>query len=255
MERIIEEWPLETATFFSRIFLSGTLTNALVLAAGLRAFLAEGIAADDTPQAVWLFVRAAVFAVQTPWRMRLLATFRAAAAAERAEEARAMLLEAMASEEWRKNRELGMALYAWFSIGVGLLLHGAGPDGGPLRHVCLLSVALFAAHVVVSFCWMTAAFDRVLGAGGAPFGPQSRRPRLSGAEIDKHTESERYRHQGAEEDAACAICYKELAEGDLVRRLRCGHRSWHAGCVDEWLQIQQRCPLCQTSLAPPPADG
>jgi len=46
---------------------------------------------------------------------------------------------------------------------------------------------------------------------------------------------------------ACAICYEELKDGDVLRSLPCMH-DFHAACVDEWLIRKRTCPLCRKSI-------
>ncbi|KAI4373076.1 hypothetical protein MLD38_011239 [Melastoma candidum] len=50
------------------------------------------------------------------------------------------------------------------------------------------------------------------------------------------------------EDAQCAVCLSEYNLEDLLRILpNCGH-SFHASCVDLWLQQHATCPVCRVSL-------
>ncbi|XP_059595822.1 E3 ubiquitin-protein ligase At4g11680 [Vitis vinifera] len=49
------------------------------------------------------------------------------------------------------------------------------------------------------------------------------------------------------EDAVCCICLGKYADNDEVRELPCSH-FFHVECVDKWLKINPRCPLCQSEL-------
>ena len=40
----------------------------------------------------------------------------------------------------------------------------------------------------------------------------------------------------------CAVCYEDMACGDLVRRLPCLHY-FHMACIDKWLHVKATCPL------------
>jgi len=56
------------------------------------------------------------------------------------------------------------------------------------------------------------------------------------------------RHGGPDEDKDCCICLDELAEGDLIRMLPCGHE-YHTACIDRWLTTQQhQCPICKRDI-------
>jgi len=50
------------------------------------------------------------------------------------------------------------------------------------------------------------------------------------------------------EGGECQICLEELAEGDELRTLPCGH-FFHTACVDVWLrQKSGSCPTCRCAL-------
>ncbi|XP_058182575.1 RING-H2 finger protein ATL8-like [Rhododendron vialii] len=50
------------------------------------------------------------------------------------------------------------------------------------------------------------------------------------------------------EDAQCTVCLAEYHKEDILRVLPyCGH-SFHATCIDKWLQQHSTCPVCRISL-------
>eukprot|EP00850_Spirogloea_muscicola_P010496 SM000062S19882 [mRNA] locus=s62:160810:162190:- [translate_table: standard] len=56
------------------------------------------------------------------------------------------------------------------------------------------------------------------------------------------------------QDAQCVVCLGDYEEGDSLRRLPlCGH-SFHVECIGSWLRSHATCPICRTSLLPPPED-
>jgi len=40
-------------------------------------------------------------------------------------------------------------------------------------------------------------------------------------------------------------CAQELVPGAVLRRLACGHASFHRACIDKWLARKACCPICQ----------
>ncbi|XP_015967724.1 E3 ubiquitin-protein ligase SIS3 [Arachis duranensis] len=47
----------------------------------------------------------------------------------------------------------------------------------------------------------------------------------------------------------CLICLEEFREGNEVRGLPCAH-NFHVECIDEWLQLNVKCPQCRCSVFP-----
>ena len=45
----------------------------------------------------------------------------------------------------------------------------------------------------------------------------------------------------------CTICLCELDDGEDVRRLPCMHL-FHVACVDQWLTLNKRCPICRVDI-------
>ncbi|CAG5119921.1 unnamed protein product [Candidula unifasciata] len=48
-----------------------------------------------------------------------------------------------------------------------------------------------------------------------------------------------------ENDDICPICYQEMVEAVVVK---CSH-VFHRGCLQKWLTIQEKCPLCHVDLS------
>jgi hypothetical protein len=50
----------------------------------------------------------------------------------------------------------------------------------------------------------------------------------------------------------CPICLEAMAHGSLVRRLPC-HHTYHAACIDRWLEKHLNCPCCRQRAFSPEA--
>ena len=37
----------------------------------------------------------------------------------------------------------------------------------------------------------------------------------------------------------------EIEEGSELRVLKCGHKMFHMKCIDKWLKMEGRCPICR----------
>jgi hypothetical protein len=62
------------------------------------------------------------------------------------------------------------------------------------------------------------------------------RPRPSSGDVESQLDA------GSEAAEDCTICLCGFAEGELIKRLPCGH-DYHAACIDMWLQKSATCPL------------
>ncbi|XP_022962264.1 probable E3 ubiquitin-protein ligase RHG1A isoform X1 [Cucurbita moschata] len=53
-----------------------------------------------------------------------------------------------------------------------------------------------------------------------------------------------------EDSVKCCICQEEYSNGDEVGMLRCEH-TYHEGCIQQWLQLKNWCPICKASVEEP----
>ncbi|WCJ22406.1 RING/U-box superfamily protein [Euphorbia peplus] len=53
-------------------------------------------------------------------------------------------------------------------------------------------------------------------------------------------------------DKTCAICLSEYHSQEIIRCIpECNH-FFHVGCIDEWLRLNNSCPVCRKFPAPSP---
>jgi len=50
--------------------------------------------------------------------------------------------------------------------------------------------------------------------------------------------------------SSCTICQDAVQKGDILSQLPCQH-GFHRGCLLQWLQLHNSCPLCRASLQTP----
>ena len=50
-----------------------------------------------------------------------------------------------------------------------------------------------------------------------------------------------------EEDSQCVICLNDYVNDDDLRVAPCNHH-FHAACIDRWLKINKKCPLCMQCI-------
>ena len=117
-----------------------------------------------------------------------------------------------------------------------------------LRHVLACVTAQLATHIA-SACSVLLLIHR--GDAGADSEQRERVERACPATLV----DEALRRRLEERDSTCIVCFSELAVGDRVRSLPCGH-TFHTECVDGWWRaprgpMEAKCPTCSLSL---PAD-
>uniref|UniRef100_A0A0N4Z2B8 RING-type domain-containing protein n=1 Tax=Parastrongyloides trichosuri TaxID=131310 RepID=A0A0N4Z2B8_PARTI len=49
------------------------------------------------------------------------------------------------------------------------------------------------------------------------------------------------------ESERCTVCLCDFDSGDEVRALNCSHK-FHVECIDQWLNINKKCPLCREDV-------
>lgn len=45
----------------------------------------------------------------------------------------------------------------------------------------------------------------------------------------------------------CSICLRDMEPGEMVKTLDCAH-IYHASCINAWLRINMKCPLCRVEM-------
>ncbi|RVW28941.1 E3 ubiquitin-protein ligase [Vitis vinifera] len=163
----------------------------------------------------------------------------------------------------------------WYGLGIAFFAGGSSSNHGAPRLETLLVVLLFvgcllsalpAIALIVAFCvclpcliWviLESAKEKSRGAstpdslGALPtckFKSKESGGRSGdegGIVLAAGTEKERTL---SGEEVVCCICLRKFADNDEVREVPCCSHFFHVGCLDKWLKIKARCPLCQSQL-------
>lgn len=48
----------------------------------------------------------------------------------------------------------------------------------------------------------------------------------------------------------CPVCLSVFAEREEVKQLSVCKHSFHASCIDQWLNSHSSCPVCRASITP-----
>ncbi|KAK8970815.1 RING-H2 finger protein ATL60 [Platanthera guangdongensis] len=53
-------------------------------------------------------------------------------------------------------------------------------------------------------------------------------------------------------DVECAVCLSDLADGEHFRLLPVCNHPFHTDCIDIWFSSNSTCPICRSTVGPPP---
>lgn len=149
-----------------------------------------------------------------------------------------------ASPAWRASKTVSLFTYGWFVLGIVWVVNAGDCTTCQGIYRITVSVIIQAiARAVIALLCFRALFP--------PSEPQGEgQPRVEGATLDRISGLPAVRFTAAlfkEPGSGCAVCLSEYDEGDLLRRLPCGHY-FHRRCADQWLQRSKRCPLCMQDI-------
>ncbi len=49
-------------------------------------------------------------------------------------------------------------------------------------------------------------------------------------------------------EETCSICFENFEKGQKIRNLKRCHHGYHTKCIDQWLQNEKRCPVCNEDV-------
>jgi len=245
--------PVKAARFLEAVLFSGSVLGLVLPLPCAAFFLSDRWMACGTcgrPLHVWVLVHCALHFLQSPLRLVLLRRLRrhSGGGAELEEKVRKLTR----SRAWRISTGLSTAAYAWFVVGVVWVL--SADFCRPCPELYRLSLGVMAVAILKPIVTL-AAFRFAFGGLGEDE-PGTAPPQGASEELIASLPLEMYPAEQllpTEGQCSCAVCLSDFEEGDVLRRLPCGHK-FHRPCIDQWLRRNKVCPLClHDASAPPPA--
>ncbi|OIT28715.1 PREDICTED: RING-H2 finger protein ATL77-like [Nicotiana attenuata] len=117
--------------------------------------------------------------------------------------------------------------------------------------VVLLLVGI-AVLVFIHVCIVGRAFRSRNGITGVIFNPRNVNKSMSQDDIKKLPCFDyKVEIKGSSSPVDCAVCLENFKVGEKCRILpKCNH-SFHAQCIDSWLQKTAACPICRACAKSP----
>jgi hypothetical protein len=139
---------------------------------------------------------------------------------------------------------INIITFLWFIVGQSWIYGVHDCKHSALYIYCLIVISviyfglLLPIIIVISICLCTPCILVIFQYIGADSSTGAQQADISRLPTRNLTE--------CPEDP-CSICQEEYEVGDEVRDLPCEHY-FHSACIDRWLYIQKKCPLCRHDI-------
>eukprot|EP00435_Cladocopium_sp_Y103_P029040 s1775_g7.t1 len=239
----VRQQPVAALRFMRIMLLSGSFGSLVVCALCwiFLYFFWSSSCSCQRPLRWWLLLYVTLQQLQLPVRFVTLWRINRLPLNQGNVELQAEVQRFTSSLAWRCSKNISLFTYGWFVLGIVWVLNS---DFESCMETHRMTVAVigqaFARAVGAMLC-----FRMCLQGDAVPEGP----PKVEAARSEEIYALQvlAFRSEMAEEHATCAVCLCEYVEGEVLRRLPCGHL-FHRRCADEWLQRSCRCPLCVQSI-------
>jgi len=202
----------------------------------------QSCASCDRPLRWWLLLQANLQIVQLPVRVVLLHSMCQVEESGRSLEER--IARITSSQAWGISTKIAVFQYGWFVLGMVWWMHtDICPDCPAISKLmaavmCLSAVRAVAAIGIFRTLFRESDLNEVPAAVGAT------QIQINAIPAFRYAKNADCDH---DQDAPCSICLSGFADGNVMRRLPCGHE-FHRHCIDKWLRRNKRCPLCMNSI-------
>ncbi len=192
----------------------------------------------------YLLIQFTFNVIQLPNRIYLHVTCWESSRDVNVEESLTLLRNMIHSDSWVLNRFIGRIQDVLSMVFLGLgecYLHNSDPAGNlnsVIVSICAPTLLAFVMRVTIATLFSLSCHDpQVLG--------EARRRGLSKLDLDVLATFVFSRPEEVN-NVDCSICLCDFDMGEMLISLPCDKKhSFHAGCIRQWLQRQNSCPLCQ----------
>lgn len=231
----------KAASLFLRSVMLFSGVGSAIVAIICGAFLAvfwPSCGGCDRPLRWWLLAHTFLQLAQVPVRFVFFARLQRDITEHGTE---ACVIDFTASPAWKVSKQVSLATYGWFVLGVVWVLNAGTCRNCP--NIYKLTVAVIIQAILRAA--LALGCFRVLFPSNETFS-QSSTSQIEGATHEQIADLPVVTyHRCLFDDPSvnCAVCLSEYAVGDSLRRLPCDHY-FHVECADTWLNRSKKCPLC-----------
>lgn len=237
--------PVGTLRFVQSAMFAGSVSSAVVCVATVivLSFYWDCCQNCERPLGWWLLIHCLLQLVMLAMRLCFLYKLQAAGAPGMDIQ---RCVETLASmQAWQVSKMMSLVTYGWMTLGaVWLVNSGECSSHCPALYMMTMAAIL---HAGIRVALVHMCFTTHCSPGAAA--PEA--PKVSGASIEEMIALPTLRFSANRttdpDHASCAVCLCDYCDGDLLRRLPCGHH-FHQRCADKWLRRNKRCPLCMTAI-------
>lgn len=240
---IVQRDPEAAALFFKVTMLLASVGGVLVSVASFI-FLSINWARCgncDRPFRMWLMVHSILQLLQVPVRIVFLKRLREIElSGGNIDECVTSLT---ASPAWRTSKAISFITFGWVVLGVVWVMNSGECASCPEIYKVVLAVMIqaLARLAVAWFCSGTLMWQ------AEPVSEHTSKIEPADPKAIKALPTVLFSEHFLDKDASCVVCLSDFLHGEKLRRLPCGH-FFHRGCVDQWLHLNKKCPLCNSAI-------
>jgi len=239
---VVQSRPLEALKFLKRATLLGSAFGILISipACIFLPMYWTHCGRCNRPLHYWVVVFCALQMMQVPMRLMIYVQVQ-----RQCEDFQQHFRQLTHSAMWQYSKRISIASYGWFVLGAVWLLNSTFCEPCPgIYRLCLGIILASVGRLIATLLLFYRSFQSVEEEDS------QMSPVPKGAEqalIDLIPLERGCSCSSGADAESCAVCLNDFEDGDVMRRLPCGH-AFHCACVDNWLKRNKACPLCRQDV-------